>query len=268
MAPIGKKAKLKQTREIILGTLVILIVLVIVAFVVYFMVNRSEGLDPMTLCPAKGPRGHFVLLVDKTDPLTFTQKAAFTVTLQELIEKRIPEGYLLSVFVLGEDFKANAEPLIELCNPGTGADKSELTANLKQLKRQYQERFLGPLQKLSESLLASQPANCSPIFEMLQLVGINAFRKHDVKGERGLIVISDMLQNTPQFSMYSGPLDYATFSASEYGRKLQLELTDVKVEIYYLINTPQIQTKRNLKFWEDYFSKAGARIVAVQPLEG
>jgi hypothetical protein len=103
---------------------------------------------------------------------------------------------------------------------------------------------------------------------MLQLVGINAFRKHDVKGERRLIIISDMLHNTPQFSMYRGPVDYETFAASKYGRKAQLELRDVEVELHYLINNPQLQTKRNLKFWEDYFIKAGAQIVAVRPMEG
>jgi len=42
----------------------------------------------------------------------------------------------------------------------------------------------------------------------------------------------------------------------------------VEVELHYLMNAPQLQTKRNLKFWEDYFNKAGARIVAVRPLEG
>ena len=268
MAQLGRRARQRHTKAIVFGTLVILLVLGVAASVTYFMMTRSESLDKDTLCPAKGPTGHYVLLVDKTDPLTFTQKEAFTVTLRELIEKRIPEGYLLSVFVLGEDFKENAKPLVELCNPGTGQDKSELTANLRQLKRQYQDGFLGPLLKQSEALMAPQPAKASPIFEMMQLVAINGFRKHGVKGELRLIVMSDMLHNTPQFSMYKGPVDYPAFASSTYGQKTQLELRGVEVEIHYLMNTPQLQTKRNLKFWEDYFNKAGARIVAVRPLEG
>ena len=122
--------------------------------------------------------------------------------------------------------------------------------------------------KVSESLVATQPAKWSPIFEMLQLVGINGYRKQDVKGERRLIVMSDMLQNMPEFTMYKGPVEYSAFAASDYGKKAQSELTDVSVELHYLMNSPQLQTKRNLKFWEDYFLKAGARIVAVRPLEG
>lgn len=268
MAHLGNRAKQRRTMDICLGSFFILLVLGITGGVTYFLVNKPEGIDSSTLCPAKGPKGHFVLMVDKTDPMTFTQKAAFMVDVREIIETRIPEGYLLSVFALGEDFKANAEPLIELCNPGTGADKSELTSNVKQLSHQYKDRFLEPMLKQTGSLLASSSANISPIIEMLQLVSINAFRKHNVKGERRLIIVSDMLHNTPQFSMYKTPVDYTTFSNTVYGRKAQLDLKNVDIELIYLINSPQLQTKRNLQFWEEYFNKSGARIVSVQPLEG
>jgi len=268
MAKLGRRASQRRTKNYVLGILAFLAALVILVISAYYMMTRPKGINPQSMCPYEGPTGHYVLLVDKTDPLTFTQKQAFSVILHEIIEKRITEGYLLSVFVLGEDFKENAAPIAELCNPGTGADKNEFTANIKKLRRQYEDRFVEPLLKQSEALLATQPAKTSPIFEMLQLVGINAFRKHDVKGERRLIVMSDMLQNTPQMSMYKGVVDYSSFSLTDYGKRTQLELRDVEVELHYLMNAPQLQTKRNLKFWEDYFNKAGARIVAVRPLEG
>lgn len=256
-------------KEILLGSIAIVVTLAVVIGVASYLFTRPPPIDQASMCPAKGPLGHYVLLVDKTDPMNFVQKEAFTVTLRELVERRIPEGYLLSVFVLGEDFKENAKPLVELCNPGTGENKSELTENVRRLKRQYQERFLEPLLQQSEALLSHQPAKASPIFEMLQLVGINAFRKHDVKGERRLIVMSDMLHNTPsQFSMYKGVMDYRTFAESTYGKRIQLELRNVDVELHLLMNSPQLQTLRLTKFWEDYFNKAGARIVAVRPLEG
>lgn len=267
MARLSRRAKQRRTLEIAFGLLALAVVIAVMAGAGYFYSTRPKELLA-NMCPDSGPLGHYVLLVDKTDPLSFTQKQAFAITLREIIEKRIPEGYLLSVFVLGEDFKDNAVPIVELCNPGTGSTKSEFTANLKKLRRQYEERFVGPLLSHANELQASQPAKASPIFEMLQLVGINGFRRNDVDGERRLIVMSDMLHNTPQFSMYKGPVDYAAFAESGYGKKNQLELRNVEVELHYLMNTPQLQTKRNLKFWEDYFNRAGARIVAVRPLEG
>lgn len=269
MAQLGKRARERRSQDIVRTIITIILSTVVLGGAAYYMAIQPASLDAATMCPSDGkPLGHYVLLVDKTDPLNFTQKQAFTAIVQELIERRIPEGYLLSVFVLGEDFKEGATPLVELCNPGDGSGKSELTANLKRLRAKYQTKFVEPLVKQSESLVSTQPAKWSPIFEMLQLVDVNAYLKRDVKGERRLIIVSDMLHNTPEFSMYKGNVDYAAFSASDYGRKAQLELRNVDVELHYLMNTPQFQTKRNLKFWEDYFSKAGARIVAVRPLEG
>lgn len=268
MSRKGSRAKAQQNKEIIKGILISLFCLTIVGIGGYVYLQRPDSVDKVTLCPAEGPLAHYVLLVDKTDPLNFTQKQAFNVIIQELIEKRIPEGALFSVFVLGENFTENSAPLIELCNPGTGADKNKYTSNLQRLQAQYRKKFVEPLLKQSESLVSTQPSKESPIFEMLQLVGINAFRKHSIQGERRLILMSDMLHNTQQFTMYKGAVDFTQFASSDYAKKRQLELPGVQVEVHYLMNSPQLQTKRNLKFWEEYFNKAGARIVEVRPLEG
>lgn len=268
MAQIGRRARQRRNMAYVIGTVMFLVIAAIASWAIYYQLTRPKGIDPVTLCPADGPIGHFVLLVDKTDPLTFTQEQSFKVSLRELIGKRIPQGYLFSVFVLGEDFKQTAEPLLELCNPGSGKGKSELTQNPEKLTRQYEAKFLEPLMAQTGAMLSVTPAKTSPIFEMLQLVGINAFRKHDVKGPRRLIVMSDMLHNTTQFSMYRGLVDYSVFATTDYGQKMRLQMPDVEVEIHYLMNTPQLQTKRNVDFWEAHFKKAGARIVEVQPLEG
>ncbi len=268
MPRLGRRAARRRTAQIIGGVAILLFVLAALSAGLYFRAQQTPGVDPVTLCPAGGPIGHYVLLVDKTDPLTFTQKQAFTELLHEVIERRTPEGYLLSVFVLGEDFKETASPVIELCNPGTGDDKSEYTANRHKLRRQYEERFLQPLAKQTETLVSTAPANLSPIFEMLQLVSINAFRRHDVKGERKLIIVSDMLHNTAPFTMYRGPVDYESFANTDYGRKVALQMPRVKVELNVLVNNPQRQTRRQTTFWEAYFEAAGARVVVIRPLEG
>lgn len=268
MGQIGKRAKNRRNWQILFGILLLVLMIATLTGIGYHLISRPPSLNKNNLCPADGPSGHFVLLVDKTDALSFTQNKAFLVTLQELIEKRTPKGYLLSVFVLGEDFKKTADPLEELCNPGSGSDKSEFTANLKRLRRQYEDKFLKPLSNQTDILITKKPAQYSPIFEMIQLVGINAFRKHDIKGERRLIIMSDMLHNTPELSMYKDFVNFPSFASSGYGRKVQSDLKGVEVEIHYLINTPQLQTRRNLMFWEEYFKNAGARIVEVRSLGG
>lgn len=268
MATRGRRAKSRQTQQIFIGILCLAFVLVILGATGYYFFTRESGPDQVTLCPANGPKGHYVLLVDKTDPLSFTQKQAFSVLLNDLIRKRLPEGYLLSVFVLGENFKETAEPLVELCNPGSGKNRSAMTSNVEWARRDYEQKFITPLMQQADSLQGSKPAQASPIFEMLQLVSINGFRRQDVKGERRLFLISDMLHNNGSFSMYRAAPVYSLFADTDYGRKMRADLQSVEVELYYLINTPQLQTRRNQKFWEEYFDKSGARLVEVFPLGG
>jgi hypothetical protein len=268
MPRIGRRAKAKRTKQIILGTGFLLLVLGIASGAAYYAFTRPKPLSVANMCPADGPTGHFVLLLDKTDPLTFTQRAALEVFVKDLIEKRVPEGSLVSVFALGADYKESAEPVVELCNPGTEAGKSENTSNLKKLRQQYEQKFAQPLKRQIDKLVATEAGQTSPIFEMLQLVAINGFRKNNTTGERRLIVISDMLHNTDELSMFKERLDLQTFYDSPYAKRVHLDLRGVNVELHYLMNYPQLQTKRNAVFWEGYFDKAGARVIDVRPVEG
>jgi hypothetical protein len=263
------RAAAKRRRNSFIFVCVLLtFVTVVIGGATYAFFHQPPGLDQQRFCPANGPLGHVVLLVDKTDPLDFTQKQAFQNSLEQLVTRGVAPGYLLSVFVLGEDYKANAAPVFERCNPGDGAGASVLTSNPAHLKKRFEQEFRGPMQRVVEELQATKSAKYSPIFEMLEMTAINGFRKQNVNGPRKLIIVSDMLHNTSGYTMYHGNPDFERFRQSDYGRKMSTDFNGVDVELQYLLNTPQLQTRRHLKFWEDYFSAAGARIVAVRPLEG
>lgn len=264
----SRAAQKRHTRNIAIGIAALAVFVAALGGGIYWFVTRDGGIDRQTLCPKTGPTSHVVFLVDKTDPLNFSQKQGFLRLLEDLVDRRIQPGELVSVFVLGEDFREGAKPLVELCNPGSGAGKSELTANVAKLNAQFRDRFREPLLQQADALISTKPAKNSPIFEMLQFVSINGFRKHAVNGPKRLILVSDLLHKTPQLSMYQGIPDVEPFEASDYGRKMRLELPGVEVEIHHLLNNPKLQNQRQLKFWETFFSRAGARIVAVRPMEG
>ena len=200
--------------------------------------------------------------------MTFTQKTAMETLLKELVERKIPEGYLISVFVMGEDYRQTSKPLVEICNPGKGDGKSELTANLKQLKRQYNKKFINPLMQQMQSMVSTQAAKYSPIFEMLQMVSLQSFQRFPMQGERHLLIVSDLLHNTPELSLYKKLPNLEDFEASDYARRTFIDLKDVQVDLYLLFNSPQYQTDSLMEFWEAYFEKTGAKINAVTPMPG
>jgi len=268
MARLSRRERAKRRREFAYGSLILILIAMIATFLFYQFTHRSEGFDPETFCPFTGPKGHYVLLVDKTDPMTFTQKTALETLLKDLVERKIPEGYLISVFVMGEDYKEASKPLVEICNPGKGDGKSELTANIKQLKRQYNKKFITPLMQQMQAMVSSQSAKYSPIFEMLQMVSLQSFQRFPMEGERHLLLVSDLLHNTPELSLYKKLPSVEDFESSDYARRTFIELKNVQVDLYLLFNSPQFQTDSLMDFWEAYFEKTGANISSITPMPG
>ncbi|WP_409312497.1 hypothetical protein [Pseudomonas putida] len=264
----NKYSKKSGSAELLKIAVAALVIVAGIGGLGYHLYNKPKSADKVTLCPAEGPLGHVVVLVDNTDPYSFIQREAFSQALRTLSDEVVPEGYLLSVFSLGENFEKNAKPLFERCNPGTSAGKSEMTANLKRIDLRFQESFKDPVQKLEDSLLNETSAKYSPIFEMIQLASINGFRAKNIQGPRKLIIFSDMLPNTAEFSMFSGVPSYQSFSATAYGERSKTNLSGVKVEIHYLMKYPKLQTMKQLKFWESYLEDAGARLIRVSTMEG
>lgn len=251
-----------------------MIVAVLIAIVglaggmIYLLVNSEDPVDPVTLCPASGPEGHTIVLVDNTEPFNFIQRQALTQRFKELAEKQMPEGHMVSVFLLGESFTENAQPIFEKCNPGTGENKSRLDANPKRIKQRYMDEFRTPLVRLRQEITLEKPSEWSPVFEMLQLVSINGFSRIDAQGPHTLIVFSDMLPNMPEFSMFKAFPEFKNFINGAYGRKSQARLDDVEVHLNYLLNYPKLQTNKQAAFWEQYFEKSGAQLVDVNVFEG
>lgn len=268
MARRSKLARKKNTVTLALIVVVGLVIVALVSGMIYLLLNTEPPADPVSLCPASGPTGHTVVLVDNTEPLNFIQRQALSQRFKELAEKQVPAGQMISVFVLGESFTQNAMPIFEKCNPGTGADKSKLNANPAQIKARYDKEFQAPLIHLREQITLEKPSERSPVFEMLQLAAINGFDRVDAHGPRSLIVFSDMLPNMPEFSMFKGLPDFKAFSEGAYGRKSQARLHGVEVHLNYLINYPKLQTPKQGAFWEQYFEKSGAQLVKVDTFEG
>ncbi|MBU6223967.1 MAG: hypothetical protein KGP13_03985 [Burkholderiales bacterium] len=268
MARKSKVARSRQRSNIFFGSMALLLVIFVMGTAAWWWNQKRNAIDPKTLCPLHGPLGHNILLVDKTDPLNLAQKAAFDLLVTDLVSNKTPPGFLLSIFVLGDNFVAQNKPLVELCNPGDGKGHNELTENIKQLNRMYKDRFLNPIFEQSTQLLSIAPAQESPILEMLQMVSLNAIQKHHVDGPKTLIILSDLLQNSKQLNMYKGLPNFAQFTNTPYAQKTKIHFQEVDIQIHYLQNSPQLQGEGLFLFWREYFKAAGSKSVALVALPG
>ena len=247
MARKSKLALSRQRSNILLGSLALLLVISVLGATAWWWNQKRNATDPKTLCPIDGPLGHNILLVDKTDPLNLAQKAAFDLLVTDLVSNKTPPGYLLSIFVLGDDF---------------------VSQTIKQLNRQYKDRFLNPIFDLSTQLLSIAPAQESPILEMLQMVSLNSIQRHHVDGPKTLIVLSDLLQNSKQLNMYKAMPAFQEFANTSYAHKTQINFQGVDIQIHYLQNSPILQVDKLFLFWREYFKASGSKSLDLVALPG
>ena len=257
-----------STSDYLLVILLVTFMALVIGAGLYWYSQKSPAVSKLNLCPVDGPRGRYVVLIDKTDPLTLNQKEALKSLLGNILEKA-PTGYMISIFVLGENFTQSTEPIVERCNPGDPKNASDVNSNRTRLRDKYEKQYLEPIMNSYISHLNdTKPGSTSPIFEMLQLISVKSFGNKGFGGEKRLFIISDMLHNTPQYSMFGVRLDFNAFAATSYGlQQTAVQFENVHIEEYLLLFQPQIQKTANFKtFWEAYFLKTNRASYLSRPL--
>lgn len=264
---IGKAQKAKQKLQYILA-IFFLVSVAVGATVLAVNISKQEKLDSKFCKEIESIPGHLIILIDGTDKLTYTQQQSLKIDVSRRINN-LETGTLVSVFTLDENFQANSLPVIHLCNPGKFEDgDNKFTKSKAFAYRQFQERFESPVMEKINMLATTEANNSSPILEMLQLVGINGFRRSGIDRNQELIIYSDFLHNTKSFNMYKSTLDFDTFSLSIYGMQTMPKLTGVSVKMKYLMHSPRFQGDSNRRFWLQLFRQSGAKIESVKIVEG
>jgi hypothetical protein len=258
MKPLDKNKKTKVGFTIIGICLAVFLILVISAFAL-----KEEASDPETFCP-KIISAHTVIVLDKTDSLNDNQQRVTADYINQEIDK-LGIYEKLSVFMLTGNNYVAPEPIFSKCNPGNGEDANQLYQNPKKIKERFNHLFASPLKKRVKESLSNNIDSQSPILEMIQELSLRNDFNENIR-KRTLIVISDMMHHTPNYSHYKDRIDYKSFSKKAYADEVMANLHSVNVQIVYLLrgNLNRLQGKRHLLFWENYFQAMGADVVGVR----
>ena len=81
-----------------------------------------------------------------------------------------------------------------------------------------------------------------------------------------------MLQNTKELSHYNGELDFVRLKERPYYRQVRTNLQDIEITILYIRRDTHrnnnIQGRKHIEFWQEYFADQDAILVRVVPIEG
>ncbi len=242
----------------ILGVALIVIALCLAGGGVYAVhILKQQKFDPETLCPLEGPKAVTLILIDKTDPLTAAEQAR----VRNLIAAEadaIPTGSRITVKLLqqregaSETARATAA---DLCNPG--AEANPLFENPRRVAARYRSAFQEPIEQAIASVESAGSAPASPIARAIEET-IEAAPQgpgHRFK----LILVSDLMEHTPEASAYSGTLSEAALRrAIPPGTQARLKEAEVRV---LLLNRPRYakQQAAAITVWRQFFAAASGR---------
>ncbi|MGY4402837.1 hypothetical protein [Bradyrhizobium sp. USDA 3315] len=236
----------------------------------YFSTPGKPTLDAQTLCPTTGPQGITVALVDTSDDLPPATGREVLSLLDDLITG-LPPYYRLDVRVLDIP-TGRSRSLFAKCNPGDGVGLSEWTNNPRIARMRWIESFRKPASEAVKSSLASAKANSSPIMAAIQDIAIDQFSSEHSKAiKKNLVIISDMIEHTRDYSQYTrgGDLSYQRFKQSGAYLKYRTDLHGASVTIDY-VTRPSVMpdTVRHAEFWGSWVKDNSGALVAIHRLQG
>ena len=253
---------------------IILLCVAVAAFggLAYFKFSRPQKpvLDRASLCPTSGPAGITVVLVDTTDNLPETTKREVRQFLNDLIIE-LPEYHRLDIRVL-DAANAKSHSLFSRCNPGDGAGLSEWIDNPVIARKRWIEGFRKPAEEAMGYSLRFDRATATPLMAAIQDIAIDQFSAANVRGiPKSLIIISDMLEHTRDYSQYpgAGELSYERFKRSPAYLKFRTDLHGARVTIGYVRRLGvKIDTKRHPIFWQEWIVDNRGTVERVRSLQG
>jgi hypothetical protein len=239
---------------------------------VFYLKSQSAAVptDPATLCPTKRPPADVtVVLLDVSDKFSEPQRIQVQNHLGRLRDS-ISRFGLVEVYTVDRLRRRVTEPVVHVCNPGTGSDLNRIYQN-PGLARKKWDAFAVSLTADIDRQISAPALSTSPIFEAIQSTALRTFGNPRYDGlPKRLVIVSDLLQHVPGgLSMYDRVPPFESFKTTPYFSRVRSDLAGVSVLVFYLAR-PAVaqQDPRHIAFWDEYFQAQGATLAGVEKIFG
>jgi hypothetical protein len=222
-------------------------------------------------CPESGPTAVYVIMIDRSDPITGQQAQGIRQQIDE-IKNDARFGTRFDVYTFEGDTKNEMDPLLRICAPGRPEDANELIENPEFVRRRYEE-FSKKLDDEITALLRVSTLPNSPIIESLRAAAGTSFGPFPIgKIPLHITMVSDMVQNTSALSQFKSESNFSQLSKSPAWSMLQPHLKGAEVDILYLLRPEarrggvMIQNREHQLFWEQLIKASGGQVENILPL--
>lgn len=246
---------------------VALVVMALPAALIWRQMSETRLSVDADGCAAEHRPRHVLLIIDQSDELS----PQWTGYVQQLIPaiaagETFPAYARLSVFTLSADLDAPLDLVLSQCRPPDPEQGSLLfDTRSERAERQaafdafYQDEIAAAVGRTGQS----GPRRATPLLEAF--VALQDVLLQQPAEETTLIIVSDMMQYSANFSHYGGYPDLAAFASSRAGDALLPFLRVDAVDVNY-VRRPELSREQNEahdQFWRDYFARAGVERLSV-----
>lgn len=212
------------------------------------------------------PKQFTVVLLDVTDNLSLQEKQAVANSFEENV-LQAPSNTSFEVFRVQDISGSLLTPVGDAFTQVQGnAEANPLVSNPGQQKQQWLQGFKVPLMQALETALSAGSASSSPIMESVQSVALTTLLKPNAKASpRKLIIVSDLLQHTDEFSFYKAIPNFLSLASDPNYAKLKTNLAGVDVELWVLRNHTKDATEL-ADLWRRIVFDQGGTVSKIVPI--
>lgn len=245
------------------GVVAALIVLFAGGFIWLFTTaSERPELDRSTLCPVDGERSVTVVLLDTSDEWPDITRAEVRKRLED-VASSVPDYGLLELRLL-DPSQPGGRVIFSKCNPGDGSNLSDIIANPDMAHRFWMKEFQEPLQEALDRTSVGSESKTSPILSTIQRVAVDRF---DSATPGHLVVISDMIEHTPDYSQYNGDLSYDHYKKSAAYKKQHTDLERATVTVFY-VQRLRMDSGKHIQFWTGWVADNNGQLDEAVKLQG
>ena len=243
-----------------LAIFAVVFILAIAIFVGPVFLNKQK-FDDETLCKVDKLYPQTIFLVDTTDTLDGREQRNLIEELEN-VKDSLAEFERFSIYLISEDIGGLSDPLFDKCRPPTGENANKLIAAPRLIRQRYDKEFGDKLDEIIQRLPTNESANQSPIIESLADIANRIRRNTDRWSSVRVLIYSDMMQHTDDWSHYSGTssMDFERFQKSRLGTTMMMDFDRTDVEVFYLLRPATPNPELHRKFWTSLLSSANAKM--------
>lgn len=202
------------------------------------------------------PNGAIAVIVDVSDPLSQLEKAVII----ERIEAAVQTADEYTWFALFSFRSGELERNYQRCVPRLPRNANPIIDNPQAMQLEYEEQFAGQVRTEMHETLDSREALYSPLADAFtDVAGSPRFQASS--GRQTLIMVSDGVVNTREFSLYREDATFRTFLSTDQASRMR-PLSGAEI---VWVRTGRIVradvASRTEQFWTDFAEYYGATLV-------